>query len=230
MLILGEDADHSNALQKQQFIDYVLENHSMWLKFANDVHEHGVSLDQLLLVTGCDRMSAWACTAFSASSNNLGLEFQVGNVGVAQGGISVWGSWNDFQSVHVHSGPLVHQMQPPDLSRRATELQASGLLSLDNGKENGSSTAVDSIPLAITLGDEVPLVNGAKTEQGNTNLPQEGDGCTASPNPLHEVLLSCIMLSSWILGRVLFHLCSYVFCVAFGGSPSDAHEYVSVGT
>ena len=89
---------------------------------------------------------------------------------------------------------------------------------------------MDSIPLAIALGDEVPLVNGAKTEQGNTNLPQEGDGCTASPNSLHEVLLSCIMLSSWILGCVLFHLCSYVFCVAFGGSPSDAHEYVSVGT
>ena len=199
MLILREDVDHSNALQKQRFIDYVLENHGMWLKFANDIHKCKVSLDQLLLVTGCDRMSAWACAAFSASLNNLGLEFQVINIGVPQGGILVWGSWNNFQSVHVHSSPWVCRMQPPDLSRRATELQAVGLLSPDNRKENGSLTAGDSIPLAIALGDEVLLVNRAKTEQGNTNLPQEGDSCTASPNPLHEVLLSRIMLYSWIL-------------------------------
>ncbi|KAF8516244.1 hypothetical protein JB92DRAFT_2272784 [Gautieria morchelliformis] len=104
-LILREDAHRTNALQKTTFTRYVRENHSKWLKLANNVHERGISADQLLMVTGCDKTSEWACAAFLASSSQIGLEFQIGNVGVAQGGVSVWGSWNHCQSVEVHSGP-----------------------------------------------------------------------------------------------------------------------------
>ncbi|KAF8466771.1 hypothetical protein JB92DRAFT_2773813, partial [Gautieria morchelliformis] len=62
-LIIGEDAERRNALEKHIFIRYVLENHHVWLKFANDVHNRGINLDELILVTGCDRTSAWASAA-----------------------------------------------------------------------------------------------------------------------------------------------------------------------
>jgi hypothetical protein len=91
-LILRESAHRTNALRKNAFTRYVLENHSKWLKFANDVEQRGITADQLVMVTGCDKTSEWACAAFSASSKQVGLEFHVGNVSVVQGGVSVWGS------------------------------------------------------------------------------------------------------------------------------------------
>ncbi|KAF8516249.1 hypothetical protein JB92DRAFT_2272739 [Gautieria morchelliformis] len=112
-LILRQDARRTDALRKTNFTRYVLENHSKWLKFANDVHERGISADQLLMVTGCDKTSQWACAAFLASSNQIGVEFRVGNVGVAQGGVSVWGSWNHCQFVEAHSGPSSRVRQTP---------------------------------------------------------------------------------------------------------------------
>jgi hypothetical protein len=102
-LILREDAHRTDALQKTTFIRYVLENHSKWLEFANDVHERGITADQLVMVTGCDKTSEWASAVFSAASKQVGVEFHVGSI--AQGGVSVWGSWNHCQSVEAHSGP-----------------------------------------------------------------------------------------------------------------------------
>ncbi|KAF8530708.1 hypothetical protein JB92DRAFT_455326 [Gautieria morchelliformis] len=127
-LILRQDAHRTDALQEITFTRYVLENHSKWLKFANDVHERGISADQLLMVTGCDKASEWLGAAFLASSNQIGLEFQIGNTGIAQGGISVWGSWDHGQSVEVQAGP----------SSRVRQTPSSNTLQITNEPETNS--------------------------------------------------------------------------------------------
>jgi hypothetical protein len=56
-LILREDAHRTNALQQTTVIRYALENHSKWLEFTNIVNERGITADQLVMVTGCDKTS-----------------------------------------------------------------------------------------------------------------------------------------------------------------------------
>ncbi|KAF8522838.1 hypothetical protein JB92DRAFT_2886182 [Gautieria morchelliformis] len=102
-LMLRQDAHSIDTLDEITFARYVRDNHSKWLKFANDVHRRGISADELLIVTGCDKASSqWLGVAFFTPPNEVAFEFQVGNAGVAQGGVSVWGSWNHLA---VQAGP-----------------------------------------------------------------------------------------------------------------------------
>jgi hypothetical protein len=47
-----------------------------WLSFANDTWDLGLSLDQLLFVTSCDKLSHWASAVFSENSSQIAT-FQV---------------------------------------------------------------------------------------------------------------------------------------------------------
>ncbi|KAF8575467.1 hypothetical protein K439DRAFT_1369932, partial [Ramaria rubella] len=69
VLIPGDDADRQDALRKLSFFNYIRQYHGSWLVFANESRERGIDLNDLVLVTGCDRTSAWAVAAFSDKSN-----------------------------------------------------------------------------------------------------------------------------------------------------------------
>jgi hypothetical protein len=105
VLILGDDVDVQDVLHKRAFARYVHENHAAWLAFAKRVHERGITLNDLVLATGCYKIFAWACAAFSGSSIERGFNFHVGQAAVGQGGMSIWGSWVNCQSIDAHAGP-----------------------------------------------------------------------------------------------------------------------------
>lgn len=103
-LILKEDAAGRDILAKSKFARLIRFNIHKWLTFANDVHDSAVSMEDIILVTGYDRVSAWASAAVSEKSASCKLTFQVGQPAVGQGNISFWGSWKTRSPIFLNSG------------------------------------------------------------------------------------------------------------------------------
>lgn len=104
VLILGDVAYRQDALDKRRFAEYIVRRHRSWLAFANKLGRD-LSLTDLILVTGCDRTSEWACAAWSEKTKSARLSFIAGIPGVAQGNLSLWGRWESSHSLDKNVGP-----------------------------------------------------------------------------------------------------------------------------
>ena len=105
VLIMGDVSYRQDVLDKQRFADYILKHHRSWLTFANDLGRGHLSLSQLILVTGCDKTSQWACAVWSEKTKSAKLSFVAGAAGIAEGSATLWGRWASSQIVDEHVGP-----------------------------------------------------------------------------------------------------------------------------
>ena len=115
ILIPHRTIDAADALEHPKYVRYILENSASWLEFANERHNRGIRLIDLVLVTGCHKTASWACAAFSQCSRQINLTFSIG-AGTTQGG--VWGQWSDIVSPGVwgHCGPSRASLKDGQLS------------------------------------------------------------------------------------------------------------------
>ncbi|KZT25674.1 hypothetical protein NEOLEDRAFT_1064514 [Neolentinus lepideus HHB14362 ss-1] len=109
-LILFDQAYRNDVLITELFEEYFLANYESWLTFAHRL-KRGVSLDDIILVTGRDVTSDWAMAVFSQGETkgkaDLGADTSLGfsaTFGMEFG-------WKTEGIVHSHSGPL--PVEPP---------------------------------------------------------------------------------------------------------------------
>jgi hypothetical protein len=102
---MGDVAYRQDVLDKQRFADYIIKHHRSWLTFVNDLGRGHLSLSDLILVTGCDKTSQWACAVWSEKTRSARLSFVAGAPGIAEGSATLWGSWASSQIVDEHVGP-----------------------------------------------------------------------------------------------------------------------------
>jgi hypothetical protein len=102
---LRSPATRSDALPRQRFAEYAARHHSRWLAFANGRHARGVVAEDLLLITGCDRTSAWSVAAFTEARRGGSIFFRGGYASVAGAGLALKGTWDAFTSAEHRSGP-----------------------------------------------------------------------------------------------------------------------------
>lgn len=105
ILIPGGDIEVADVLEDHAYIRYMVENAASWLEFATKKNNRNIRLIDLVLVTGWDKTTSWACVAFSQRSREMNLTFDIG-AGTMQGG--AWGRWSNivFPGVYAHSGPV----------------------------------------------------------------------------------------------------------------------------
>jgi hypothetical protein len=101
---MGDVAYRQDAVHRKRFLDYIIKHHRSWLDFAT-VSGHDVSLSDLMLVTGCDKTSEWACAAWSEKTKSLRANFFAGSPGVVQGNVNLWGRWQSEESLDKNVGP-----------------------------------------------------------------------------------------------------------------------------
>jgi hypothetical protein len=104
VLIMDDVAYRQDAIENDHYRRYILEHHNSWLSFAKK-QGRNIDLSELILVTGCDKTSDWACAAFSKTSKSASASLQVG--GCVRGGLHVWGRWEHEGSVFANEGPKV---------------------------------------------------------------------------------------------------------------------------
>jgi len=85
-------------------------------------------LSDLILVTGCDKTSEWACAAWSEKT--LRLSFLAGAPGMAGCSASLWGRWETTESLDKNVGPqpLVPAHSGVDTTPQVTSQLSEGLL------------------------------------------------------------------------------------------------------
>lgn len=119
---MGDVAYRQDVVNRKRFLDYIIANHRSWLDFA-DVLGHDVALSDLILVTGCDKTSAWACAAWSEKNKSLKATFFAGAPGIVEGNANIWGRWESAESLDRNVGP--QPLVPPS---RVTSQQSDDML------------------------------------------------------------------------------------------------------
>lgn len=84
MLVMGEDADREDAQETGYFIDGICTGYANWLKYANEDHRFGINMDDMVLVTGCDKTSSWANAAFNEGSYEFSFHVMLGAAGAGK--------------------------------------------------------------------------------------------------------------------------------------------------
>ncbi|KAI0029230.1 hypothetical protein K488DRAFT_33806, partial [Vararia minispora EC-137] len=77
VLSLPFDARREDTFRKRDFRDYLVAHCERWLQFAQG---HGLDverMEELILVTGCDRTQPWALAAFTSTSVSAGISFDL---------------------------------------------------------------------------------------------------------------------------------------------------------
>ena len=118
LLIMGDEAYRQDAVDKRRFSDHFIENHSSWLEFSAALG-HDVSLSDLILVSGCDRTSRWACAAWSKVTAPVRLSFVQDAPSVPQNNATLWGRWDTAEFIDQNIGPR------PPFSDTITPISAS---------------------------------------------------------------------------------------------------------
>ena len=118
---MGADGQREDALETLRYREHIVKHHPMWLDFARSVKGRDISLEDLILVTGCDKTSKWACATWSEKMKSAMLKFSVA-AGAISGGVSLWATMESPTSIVRNVGPnnlapsdrahLVLQMSP----------------------------------------------------------------------------------------------------------------------
>ena len=110
VLIVGGPSSREDALENDHYRQYILDHHNSWFVFAKK-NGRIVEMSDLILVTGCDKTSNWACAAFEETSKSASATLQVQVGGFVQGDLRVWGRWEHEGSVNAKEGPKM--LVPP---------------------------------------------------------------------------------------------------------------------
>ena len=129
VLVMGDIAYRQDAVDLARFSDHIVANHRTWLAFANERLGRGLSVTDLILVTGCDKTSNWACAAWSDSSHSASASFVVEAPGLVQGSASIWGHWESSSSVDRNAGP--HRLDPTIPTNPVFQSPLSDAMSID---------------------------------------------------------------------------------------------------
>lgn len=105
VLVMGDVAYRQDAVDLGRFYEHIVGNHCSWLAFANERLGRGLSLTDLILVTGCDRTSDWACGAWSDSSHSESVSFVIEQPSLLRDRAGTWGRWKGSDSFDRNSGP-----------------------------------------------------------------------------------------------------------------------------
>jgi hypothetical protein len=98
-------SSRKDALEKLYYARYILDHHESWVAFAKD-NGRIVDSSDLILVTGRDKTSNWACASFSETSKLASASLQLVVERVAQGNVGVWAHWLREGSVFSNQGPM----------------------------------------------------------------------------------------------------------------------------
>ena len=182
ILIMGDVAYRQDILEKKRFADYMIKHHRSWASFTNNRLERGVSPSDLILVTGCDLTSEWACAAWCEKTNSGRLNFVVGVPGVVEGSLSLWGRWECSQSVERNVGP--QPLVPPEPTRPSPQSAALDTPSMP------SSEITSSLPSLAppTTFNQCVFLRGFRIADRSIwfkrkNLIDVGDGFTTIRKP-----------------------------------------------
>lgn len=108
-----DKAFRKDVLSTELFEDFFLDNYESWAAFASRL-KRGVSLSDIILVTGRDVTTRWAMVAFTRSEGNASVGVGAGIPGVtATFGMSY--GWRTQGIVHSHHGP--QPVDPPSPGR-----------------------------------------------------------------------------------------------------------------
>lgn len=132
-------AERQEVLDKKNVQDYALAHYKSWHKFALDLGRD-VGLEELRIVTGCDKTSDWACAAWSSSSSSGSIGFNADSP-VVQGQAHIWGRWETSDSVDYHAGPPRLPEPEPDnslLGRARSQITAL----VSNSRDSSTSATV----------------------------------------------------------------------------------------
>ncbi|KAF8512900.1 hypothetical protein JB92DRAFT_2925997 [Gautieria morchelliformis] len=176
ILVHSGGIDTQDALEKSAFQKYMRKNYASWLTFANDKNNRDIRLIDLVLVTGCDKTSYWACSAFDASAKvDRELVLDVGF-----GKAKTWATWVDrqFHAAWGHSGPATTRRDdslptPPQSDTDNSDYARKDELHVPRGYSIATGSE--------TLGDEMRRwaskeVNRRDTLDGK-NLDRPRDQC-----------------------------------------------------
>lgn len=103
-MLIKDRAYRSDALSRKSFAEVILKKHVSWLTFANDVLGRGVSLRDIVLVTGCDLTKEWTIATFNEETVDVDVSFSV-NALPGSAGCGIWGEWRSEVHVPNRSGP-----------------------------------------------------------------------------------------------------------------------------
>ena len=93
-----------DAQRLERFKRYILDNYKSWETFATD-HDHGISVEDIILVTGRDITEDFAMIAFSHQEQHLNMSFEISASQIASTSASAWGSWKCEFPVFKNWGP-----------------------------------------------------------------------------------------------------------------------------
>ncbi|THG99190.1 hypothetical protein EW026_g3110 [Hermanssonia centrifuga] len=110
ILVTKYDTKCSNAQRLGTFEKYICHYYKSWVRFAND-QGHGIDVEDLLLVTGCDMTADYAMLAFTQNDRRREVRFEAGIQNIASTSAS-WGKWQcQFPIVYDSWGPQDHVME-----------------------------------------------------------------------------------------------------------------------
>ncbi|PSR94669.1 hypothetical protein PHLCEN_2v4401 [Hermanssonia centrifuga] len=82
-----------DAQQLGTFRKYILAHYKSWFQFANcPDHDHGIDVEDLLFVTGCDMTADFSMLAFKHNKEGQQVRFELGAASIASASAS-WGTW-----------------------------------------------------------------------------------------------------------------------------------------
>jgi hypothetical protein len=129
LVIMGDVAYRQDVVNRKRFLEYTIKHHRSWLDFAHELG-HDVSLSDLILVTGCDKTSEWACAAWSENTKSLKATFFAGASFIAEGSANIWGRWESAESLDKNVGPqpLVPTVPAVNTTPQVTPQQPDAML------------------------------------------------------------------------------------------------------
>ncbi|KAI5118155.1 hypothetical protein M0805_000534 [Coniferiporia weirii] len=110
-LVIKHPAYREDSSRRRALSRYMLQHYPTWLTFARSNLDQDIRLKDLLLVTGCDLTADWATAAFTDSSQENSISFQVGFSGFASAQARFWGEWSSSTRVRHRCGP--QPLMPP---------------------------------------------------------------------------------------------------------------------
>lgn len=125
-LLIKDKAFRSDALSLKSFAQTIIQNHVSWLAFANDTLGRGISLRDIVLVTGCDLTNKWTIATFDEETVDAEVCFSV-NALPGSTGFGIWGEWQSEVHVPNLSGP--GPLLPPPLSASTSTTESTEIIS-----------------------------------------------------------------------------------------------------
>ncbi|KIJ32487.1 hypothetical protein M422DRAFT_35792 [Sphaerobolus stellatus SS14] len=130
VLVLGDYTNRVNATNIDYFRRLMSENYPIWIRKANGgKNSYDIGLHELVLVTGCDKVSAWENAAFKDGSNDFSLSIGAQASGRFSTSIKELSTGSPSRMVQRNWGPSRSAITPQQFESSA--VPQSGLASAE---------------------------------------------------------------------------------------------------